>query len=153
MMRAQRAERPGGFTFIELMVVLVLFAILARLVYPSYVEAVRKAKRIEGRAALSQLMQQQELYFSRHNSYIKFSRTTTDSEEKKFAWYSGNVPAKSAYEIVGEPCENETLRNCVVLTARAGTANVDASYRDPACGTMTLNSAGVRKADSAECWK
>lgn len=152
-MRARRAEFSGGFTFVELMVVLVLFAILTRLVYPSYVEAVRKAKRIEGRAVLSQLMQQQELYFTRHNSYIKFSRTSTESDEKKFVWFSGSAPGKSAYEIKGEPCDNDTIRNCIVLTARAGTENVDASYRDPMCGTLTLNSSGVRKADSADCWK
>lgn len=153
MMLVQRAERHAGFTVIELMVVLVLFAILARLVYPSYLESVRKAKRTEARAALLRLMQQQELYFSRHNSYIRFSRESTNDDEKRFAWYSGNAAANSAYEITGESCENESIRNCVVLTARAGTANVDVNYKDPACGTMTLSSSGIKKADSQECWK
>lgn len=152
-MRARRAKHHGGFTFIEVVIVLVLVAILARLAYSSYLEAVRKAKRAEGRAALLRLMQQEELYFSRHNSYIPFSNASTDAEERKFTWYSGNRSAKSAYEIKGEPCENESIRTCVLLTAQAGTSNVDANYKDPVCGTMKLTSSGTREADSPECWK
>lgn len=152
-MRMKRADTAGGFTFIELMVVLVIVIILATLVYPSYVEAVRKAKRTEGRAALLKLMQQQELYFSRHNSYIKFSFASTDEDERTFTWYSGNTAKKSAYEIKGEPCANETIRNCVVLTAKAGTGNVDADYKDPVCGTMTLTSSGIKEPANSDCWK
>lgn len=151
-MRARSAEHHDGFTFIELMIILVIVGILARLAYPSYLEAVRKTKRAVGRAALLRLMQQQELYFSRHNSYIPFSFASTDAEERKFIWYSGNTSEKSAYEIKGEPCVNETIRSCVLLTAQAGTTNVDVNYRDPLCGTMKLTSSGAREADSRECW-
>lgn len=152
-MRMRRAEFRSGFTFIELMVVLVVMIILARLVYPSYLEAVRKAKRAEGRAALLRLMQQQELYFSRHNSYIKFSFASTDEEERRFTWYSGNTARKSAYELKGEPCANETIRSCVLLTAKAGTENVDMDYKDPVCGAMTMTSSGTKTPDNSDCWK
>lgn len=152
-MHRRRADYAKGFSFIELMVVLVIVAILGRLVYPAYLEAVRKAKRTEGQAALARLMQQEELYYSRHNTYIKFSHASTDEEEKKFRWYSGSLPGKSAYEIKAEPCENETIRSCVLLTATVGTENVDAEYKDPVCGTLSMTSSGVKKAEHPDCWK
>lgn len=152
-MRLKRANYDSGFSFVELMAVLIVIALLALVAYPSYVEAVRKGKRTEGRAALAQLMQQQELFYSRHNTYIVFSRESTDDEQKRFKWFSGTVPKKSAYEISGNACENETIQDCVVIIAKPGTENVDVNYRDALCGTFTLSSAGAKSAGDPECWR
>lgn len=146
-------KRNGGFSFVELMAVLIVIAILALVSYPSYVEAVRKGKRTEGRAALVQLMQQQELFYSRHNTYIAFARDSADDEQKKFKWFSGATPKKSAYEISGKSCDNETIQNCVILTAKPGTENVDVNYTDPLCGILTLTSAGKKSAGDPDCWR
>lgn len=152
-MLLKTVDASHGFTFIELLIAIVIVGILARLAYPSYLESVRKSKRSEGRAALMQVVQQQELYFSRHNSYIAFSHASTDAEEKKFRWYSGSSPKKSAYEIKAEACENEKIQDCVVLTATPGTANVDVGFTDPVCGALSMTSSGVTKANSPDCWK
>ncbi len=147
------SDASRGFTLIELMVAVAIVAILAGLAYPSYVESVRKAKRAEGRAALMQLMQQQERYYSQHNSYIRFSAASSDAAEKAFKWYSGNSPASSAYEISAEACAAEVLQSCVRLTAQPGTANVDANFKDPVCGNLTLSSTGAKSAASSDCWR
>ena len=55
-----RASR--GFTLIELMIVVAVISILGAIAYPSYQESVRKGRRAEGRAALQELMQQQERF-------------------------------------------------------------------------------------------
>lgn len=138
---------------IEMMVVLVVLAILASIAYPAYQQAVLKAKRNEGRAALTRTMQQQERYYSIYASYLVFSSDSTGTNEKKFKWFSGDNPASSLYEISAGACDGEQIRDCVLLVAQPGTTKVDANYRDPLCGRLTLNSKGERTADADRCWQ
>lgn len=143
----------GGFTLIELMIAVAVAAILATIAYPSYQEAVRRGKRAEGRAALMQLMQQQERFYSQRNSYIAFSAASTDDDEKKFKWFSGDSAAASAYEISGVACDGETIENCVQLIAEPGSQKVGQNFADPVCGKLTFTSTGVKDADGDGCWK
>lgn len=142
-----------GFTLIGAIVALAIVSILAGMAYPSYVESVRKAKRAEGRAALMQLMQQQERFYSQRNTYIRFSSSSTDIDEKRFKWFSAHDAKHSAYEIKAEACENETLQTCVMLTAMPGTDKVDSSYKDPVCKALTMTSTGIRTANNPDCWR
>jgi type IV pilus assembly protein PilE len=139
-----------GFSLIELMIVMAIVAILAGVTYPSYRESVRKAKRAEGRAALTQLMQQQERYYSQRSSYIAFSSSSVDANETQFKWYSAESAKKSAYEISGAACAGEGIDNCIVLTATPGTSKVDSGYTDLKCGALTLSSTGRKSPDG--CW-
>jgi type IV pilus assembly protein PilE len=143
----------AGFTLIEVMVVVAIISILAAVAYPSYQESIRKGKRAEGRAALMQLMQQQEQYYSQHNSYIKFSSASVNADEKKFNWFSGNSAAQSAYEISGEACTDDTIQNCVRLIANPDSSKVGSAYKDPVCGILSVTSTGIKSADAADCWK
>lgn len=141
-----------GFTLLEVMVALVIIFMLAGAAYPSYQESIRKSKRMEGRAALMQLMQQQERFHTLHNSYIGFSSASTDEDERKFKWFSGNSAQRSAYEIKGQACAGETIQDCVLLIATPGTSKVDASYADPVCGELKLDSTGGKTANKTDCW-
>lgn len=141
-----------GFTLAEVMIVVVISAILAALTYPSYRQAVRKAKRAEARAALLQMMQQQERYFMLHTSYVVFSAGSTDADARRFKWYSGESAATSAYEIDGAACAGESLRDCILLRATAGSPRVDTRYRDPDCAVMSLSSTGAKLPDNKDCW-
>ena len=143
----------AGFTLIEVMIVVVIISILAAIAYPSYQESVRKGKRAEGRAALMQLMQQQEQYYSQHNSYITFSSASVNVEEKRFKWFSGNSAAQSAYEISGEACPDDTIQNCVLLIAKHDSSKVGSGYKDPVCGNLSVTSTGIKSADGTGCWK
>jgi type IV pilus assembly protein PilE len=140
----------AGFSLAEIMLALAIVALLAALAYPAYSAAVRKARRAEGRTALMQLMQQQERYYSRNNSYVAFS----SSDPQGFKWYSGNTAPGRAYEISASACGSDGLQSCVLLSARPGTANVNAAYTDDGCGTLTLASTGAQGADGslANCW-
>ena len=146
-----------GFSLIELMVVVVIAGILATIAYPSYQFAVRKTKRAEGRAALMQIMQQQERYYSHATTYVSFSADASEPEQKRFKWYSGDSPASSSYEITATACENDNdaIENCVLLTAKPGTGRVNASYKDPDCGKLMLTSTGEKKASgtATDCWR
>lgn len=141
-----------GFTLVEVLVVMVILGVLSALAYPSYAGSVRKSRRIEGQVALIDAMQQEERYYSQHNSYTAFS--ATDPEPGPFHWWSGSTAPASAYELDAHACPDRAIAECVELRARPGTARVDARFRDPGCETLTLDSTG-RQASSGtidRCW-
>lgn len=147
-------QRQRGVTLIEVMSAMGIIAILASLNYPSLQQQIVRGRRAEAQAALLQLMQQQERYYSQNNRYLAFSSDSTDAAERSFVWWSGASAARSAYEIVGQACAGSVIDECIELRAMPGGPKVDRSYRDDACGTLTLTSAGVRAASgtAARCW-
>lgn len=148
--RFRTQMKSQGFSLIELMVVLLILAILAAFQYPSYKESIRKAKRAEGRAALAEVMQQQERHYSQQSSYVVFSATSPSG----FKWFSGDNPKTSSYELHAEPCKGDTVKNCIVVTATPGTARVNSSYQDDVCGALSLASNGIKNASGTgnDCW-
>lgn len=63
-------RRPtSGFTMVELACVLVAVALLAALALPSFVDALRRARRSEATAALQQLQLAEERWRTDHASY------------------------------------------------------------------------------------
>jgi type IV pilus assembly protein PilE len=147
----QMMKKHAGFSLLEVMVAMVILLILSSIAYASYRHAVLKSRRAEGKSALLQIMQQQERGYTQSASYVAFSQTTT-----KFRWFSGNTPADSAYELKGEACENDTLQNCIKITAMPGTANVNSNFRDSECGELSITSAGVKASSGNSnvnaCW-
>jgi type IV pilus assembly protein PilE len=145
----------SGFTLIEVMIVIVIVAILSTIAYPSYEESVRKSKRAEGRAALMQLMQQEERFYSQNTKYIVFSVESTEDHQKKFKWFSADTAAASSYEIKATACSGDVIQNCVLLTARPGTGRVNSAFKDSACEDLMLTSTGEKTASgtAANCWQ
>ena len=149
------AVRGAGFSLMELLVALVIMAVLAAQAMPAYQQHVIRTKRGEGRAALLQLMLQQERYHTQTNTYIAFSSGATEPEARHFNWWSGASPTVSAYEIEGKACDGEQISQCVQLIATPGTEQVDRNFRDPDCQRLTLTSTGLRLASgpSTGCWR
>jgi type IV pilus assembly protein PilE len=144
----------SGFTLIEMMVVMAIMGILGAIAYPSYGEYITRTRRIEGQMALIDGMQQQERFYTRHNSYIAFGADSSDPDAKAFKWYSGSKPAHSAYELRGQACPGQSIVQCVELRAMPGTERVDPKFRDIECETLTLSSVGLQGASgkSGRCW-
>ena len=143
-----------GFTLLETLVVLAIVGILAAIAYPGYARHLVKARRVEAQLALVEAMQRQEQYRARHHTYLAFSSSSTDEEGAGFRWWIGARPETSAYELDGYACEGEDIGECIELRARPGTANVDAGFSDPDCGTLTFDSRGAQAASGAgaRCW-
>lgn len=145
-----RPDHRSGFTLIEILVVLAIAGVLAVLVYPGYRESVTKARRSEGRAALAATMLEQERRLTGSGSYEVFSAARPNG----FKWFSGSSASSSAYELSAAACSGSAIRDCVLLTASPGTALVNGSHRDPACGALTLDSQGTQGAagPGPGCW-
>lgn len=156
-------RRQHGFTLIELMITVAIVALLASVAYGSFKDAAIKGRRAEGRAALLDLMQQQERYFTQFGSYITFADGATgtnggsDSSGSAvnipFRTSSGDVPAKAAYRLGAEycaaPATTPSRRECVRVYAVP-------TFSDPAAGNLRFTSTGIKDCtgtNSAVCWR
>ncbi len=128
------SRADGGFTLMELMIVVVIVGILAAVAYPSYQQYARETKRADAHAALLRIATLEEKFFSNNNAY------TTNATA---LGYAANPAASNdgywAISITGNPALSFTL-----TAAPAG------GHVDPACGGITLTSAGLR--GPAACW-
>jgi type IV pilus assembly protein PilE len=62
-------RRIGGFTLIELMIVVAVIAILAAIAYPSYLQQVIKSRRATGAACLMEMAQAMERHYTTTMAY------------------------------------------------------------------------------------
>lgn len=152
--KAGAMERSPAFTLIEMMVVLAVMMCLAAMAYPSYRTYAVKARRVEAQAALLQAMQEQERYYTLHNTYLPFSASSTGEDERRFPWFLGSSAAASAYELSARACGELPLQACIELRAEPGTPRVNPGFRDPQCDTLVLRSTGQTSAGGTGqgCW-
>lgn len=162
MRRLARSRAARGFTLIELMITVAIVALLASIAYPAYTGAILKGKRAEGRAALMDLLQQQERYLTQTGSYMTFNAGATGTNgttqggtnvQIPFKTTSGNDSASAAYRLAAAQCTPASgpamARNeCVLLTATP-------TGSDPDFGNLTLLSTGAKGCSTGnpKCWR
>lgn len=131
------------------MLVVGIVILLGSIGWNGYHQVMQRAARSEGRAALLQVLLQEERHYAHQHRYQGF---TAGSGAGGFKWYSGATPETSAYALSARACDGETLSTCVLLKASPGAEGVNRNYGDAECGALYLDSRGGRRADGKDCW-
>lgn len=141
-----RANKNGGFTLIELMVVVAIIALLAALAYDNYSRYAFRSRRVDGQNLLSSIAAAEQRYYTNYNSYTgTISGNTSGSLRfstaiSKYYTASANVTsAGQAYTLTATPTGPQTNDKCGSLTLD------DHGSKTPASGVMPQNSNG-------SCW-
>lgn len=88
----------GGFSLIELMIVVALFALLAMIAVPAYQESVRKSRRAEAYNALAALQQSQERWRGNNPAYTTTLGDLGGQETTASGYYTVSLSAPSEAE-------------------------------------------------------
>lgn len=127
----QRAAttRAGGFTLLELMIVVVIIALLAALAIPTYGRYAFRAHRADGQELLLRVANAQERHYATTNAYgslVDIGFANPAISEKGFYSVTVAFPAGSASQAFV-----------------ASAAPIGAQVND-ACGALTIDNAGVK---------
>jgi type IV pilus assembly protein PilE len=136
------AKKSGGFTLIELMIVLAIIGILASIAYPSYVAQVQKSRRADCEAALMQFAGAMERDSSRNTSYRDIIAL-------------GTFPAQCPLD-GGTVTYNLAYVGPVGPTTFTLSATPTGAQANDTCGTLTLTNTlqkGQSSGTLSECWK
>lgn len=127
--------RIGGFTLIELMIVVAVVAILAAIAYPSYNDSVRKSRRGQAKADMVEIAQHMERWRSVNNTYVG-------------GWTAIGKPVQSP--------KTGTARYTLAVNETQSTFTITVTPQTgqdkDKCGTMSLNQAGVKTPTTGGCW-
>ena len=98
--------RSGGFSLIELMVVVAIVGLIVTIGIPTYQDSVRKARRADGRAALLEMAGLQERFYARNGSYT----TTVDADSG--LGFGATVSNEGFYNLSAAACAGGAIGTC-----------------------------------------
>lgn len=131
----------AGFTLIEIMITVAIVAILAALAIPAYQESVRKSRRSEARAALTEGAQNFERFFTQNNGY---SAAATGILPASTAFYTYSIDAAttaSTFLLTATPTGAQASDKCGI-------------FKLDQLNNKTVDTSGVSSGalSASECW-
>ena len=137
-------ERGGlrGFTLIEMVAVLAIFSLIMVIAIPSYVESVRKGQRTDATAALRDLANRLERYYSDNNTYATATIATGGSTDV--------LPTATTRE--GFYALSITAQSATTWTIQATRVSTGPVANDTRCGDFTLTSTDIRGVTGTQPW-
>jgi type IV pilus assembly protein PilE len=130
-----------GFTFLEILIAMVIIGILSIIAYPSYMEYIQKARRSDAQAILSQDQLIMERCYSQNFSY------------------SAACGARPTFpQVTPEGFYTINISNLTATTYTLTATPRGAQLKDTKCATMSVNQANVKTAadsgaaSQTECW-
>jgi len=148
---SNQMRRHHGFTLVELLIVVAIVGILALVSYPSYQNHVRKTKRADAKAALTELVNRQEKFFGQCSKYA-------DNITAAFPLKFGDCDGKGLGASASSPDKLYTLSVAstgatdytLTATAASGTTQVDDKPSGQDCTKLTISATGVK--GPTACW-
>jgi len=152
MNKILKKKKQGGFTLLELMIVVVIIGVLSAMAYPSYMQYVVSTKRTAATSVLLQVADRQQQFFMDNKTFtadmtnlgFPASPLVVGDDGRPLA--SGD--AKSVYTI--------SMSNVGVTTYTITATPLHAQLsRDTDCGALTLDQSLAKGAGGAvaDCWK
>jgi type IV pilus assembly protein PilE len=129
--------RQRGFTLIELMIVIVVAGVLARIAYGSYTTNIAKGRRNVAQACLMEQAQYMERVYTTNMSYASAALPNASAQQCQSdlaAHFSFSIPSKTAS----------------TYSVQASAIGYQAT-KDDTCKLMTVDHTGARTPTSG-CW-
>lgn len=142
-----------GFTLIEVLITVAIIGVLAGIVYPSYLDMVRKSNRSDAKVALSDVAQRMQRCFTAHSTYKPTAAGTCDVVDKVTA-AAGITSPEGFYTITLASADHKDA----AYLLKAAPVSTKRQASDSKCTSFTLNQAGVKKAyagstlNTEACW-
>lgn len=140
-------RRGGGFTLLELMIVLVVMGVLAALAITSYSRYGFRARRTDGQKQLMAIASAEERYFAQHNAYADLATigySTTSAATSENGYYTAAVGVSTINGVAAQ-----------AFTATATPVPGNSQQRDT-CGALTVTDTGVKgpagTTKNGTCW-
>lgn len=127
-------QRQGGFTLIELMMVVAIIGILAAIGYPSYINSVIKSNRAAAQSHLMDLAQAQQKYFNDARAFgAKDDLNITEPDR-----------VSASYNVVVTPVVGPPPTFTITATPKAGSRQVGD-------GVLLIDNTGI-KTRGGDAW-
>jgi len=143
---AARSSRPrGGFTLIELMIVVAVATILFALAVPSYISYIRQSRRTEAKTALLDLAAREERYLS--------TNPAAYTAAPGFLGYTAfGIPVGNGYyslAVCSPACAPSAIATVPSYTVTATPVAGQSQVNDAQCTSFSVDSAGQQYATGA----
>jgi type IV pilus assembly protein PilE len=135
-------SRNGGFTLVELLVVMVVASILMMVAIPSYRQSVIKSRRADARIALNDVAQRLERCYTQFGAYDAADCGVADGDE---------IASKEGFYLVTVTVEEVDGQMTYSLSAAPQEGQAD----DTDCENLEIDAVGNRSAtgdNTAHCW-
>jgi len=147
--------RRGGFTLIELMIVVAIIGILAAIAIPNFVRFQLKAKTSEGKAILAAIRTAQESYHAEYGTYVAATDSPAAIPGAVKATFTNVDGAGAGFDQLGWSPEGKVyFRYEVVIDATndafaaTAVADIDAAGNNQGWGYVKTGNATARGNDT-----
>lgn len=144
--------RRGGFTLIELMIVVAIIGILAAIAIPNFLRFQLKAKSSEGKTNLAAIRTAEESYFAEYGLYVS-SNLSPPSHARNVKTNFTHAVANEGFDQVGWEPEGDVFFNYAVETSTANdgfmasaAADIDADATQQVWGYHKVDGSGANVA-------